>query len=156
MRIRYLFVGVVFSIMISFGAVANVFGEEEEATEIGFSPEVYADYIHAIIAADRTLDNTTHVVDPMQIRIASLWPLFVKNGPATVFEETGLKVVAENPDEVYSGIVTRGNTRIFKAIYADKAVSQSCVDCHNDRSRARAGRAGRRCSYGRRSHRGRC
>ena len=40
--------------------------------------------------------------------------------------------VSEDPDEVYTGIIKRGNQRFFKAIYADKAVSKACVICHND------------------------
>ncbi|HBP86072.1 MAG TPA: hypothetical protein DD706_00055 [Nitrospiraceae bacterium] len=67
----------------------------------------------------------------LRYRLASLWPIYEENGPSTVFEETGLKVVAENPDEVYSGIIKRGDQRFFKAIYADRAVSKACVECHN-------------------------
>jgi hypothetical protein len=39
--------------------------------------------------------------------------------------------VVEDPGEVYSGIIQRGDQRFFKAIYADRAVSKACVDCHN-------------------------
>ena len=67
----------------------------------------------------------------LRYRLASLWPIYEENGPSTAFEEAGLKVVAENPDEVYSGIIKRGDQRFFKAIYADRAVSKACVDCHN-------------------------
>jgi hypothetical protein len=67
----------------------------------------------------------------LRYRLASLWPIYEENGPSTVFEEAGLKVVAEDPDEVYSGIIKRGDQRFFKAIYADRAVSKSCVECHN-------------------------
>lgn len=51
----------------------------------------------------------------LRYRLASLWPIYEENGPSNVFEETGMKVVAENPDEVYSGIITRGDKRFFKA-----------------------------------------
>ncbi|MEE9233048.1 MAG: DUF3365 domain-containing protein [Nitrospirales bacterium] len=67
----------------------------------------------------------------LRYRLASLWPIYEENGPSNVFEETGMKVVAENPDEVYSGIITRGDKRFFKAIYADRATSKACVNCHN-------------------------
>jgi hypothetical protein len=145
------------------------FAADEEELEVSFSPEVVANYIHAVIAADRAL-YTTHVVDRLQeervvvaaeswkqrkalplpaqmllmagkaveisgsglrFRLASLWPIYEENGPSNVFEEAGLKVVAEDPDEVYSGIITRGDKRFFKAIYADLAVSKACVNCHN-------------------------
>ena len=67
----------------------------------------------------------------LKFRLASLWPIYEKNGPTTDFERTGLQVVAEDPSEVYSGIIKRGDQRYFKAIYADRAVSEGCVNCHN-------------------------
>jgi hypothetical protein len=67
----------------------------------------------------------------LRYRLASLRPIYEENGPAGVFEEAGLKVVAEDPSEVYTGIITRGDQRFFKAIYADKAVSEACINCHN-------------------------
>lgn len=67
----------------------------------------------------------------LKFRLASLWPIYEKNGPTTEFERTGLQVVAEDPSEVYSGIIKRGDQRYFKAIYADRAVSEGCVTCHN-------------------------
>jgi len=67
----------------------------------------------------------------LQFRLASLWPLQEKNGPANDFERAGLQVVAEDSSEVYDGIIKRGKLRYFKAIYADKAVSNACVQCHN-------------------------
>lgn len=142
---------------------------EDDTPKVSFSPEVVANYIHSVIAADRAL-YTTHVVERMQehrvviaaeawkqrkalplpaqmllmsgrivemggsglrYRLASLWPIYEENGPSTVFEETGLKVVSENPDEVYTGTITRGEQRFFKAIYPDIAVSKACVTCHN-------------------------
>ncbi len=151
--------------------VGNAWGVEGEGdtSKVSFSPEVVANYIHSVIAADRAL-YTTHVVERMQehrvviaaeawkqrkalplpaqmllmsgrivemggtglrYRLASLWPIYEENGPSTVFEETGLKVVAENQDEVYTGTITRGDQRFFKAIYPDIAVSKACVNCHN-------------------------
>lgn len=162
-------VGLVVSAVFVFGGMEVAFATDEEKLEIDFSPNVVADYIHAVIAADRAL-YTTHVVDRLQeervvvaaeawkqrkalplpaqmllmagrvvemggtglrYRLASLWPIYEENGPSTVFEETGLQVVADDPDEVYSGIITRGDQRFFKAIYADRAVSKACVNCHN-------------------------
>ena len=177
MLIRTLFLGMLFSSMVAMGSWEIARGAVEEETaervapgaEVSFSPDVVADYIHAVIAADRAL-YTTHVVERMQenriviaaeswkqrkalplpaqmllmagrvvsmsgsglrYRLASLWPIYEENGPSTVFEETGLKVVSEDPDEVYSGIIKRGDHRFFKAIYADLAVSKACVECHN-------------------------
>ncbi len=158
-----------FIVFLVYAGTGVGFADEENKSEVGVSPKVVADYIHAVIAADRAL-YTTHVVDRMhdlkiviaaetwkqrkalplpaqmiqmaghivkiggtglRYRLASLWPIYEENGPADVFEEAGLKVVAEDPEEVYTGIIKRGDQRFFKAIYADKAVSKACVNCHN-------------------------
>lgn len=177
MRFKMLSLGMLVCCMVVAGNLEFARGAGETESEVmvspgdeaGISPKVVADYIHAVIAADRAL-YTIHVVDRMQdnrivvaaeawkqrkalplpaqmllmggrvvemggsglrYRLASLWPIYEENGPSTPFEEAGLKAVAENPDEVYSGIIKRGDQRFFKAIYADRAVSKACVDCHN-------------------------
>ena len=143
--------------------------DEGHAQEVGIMPEVVADYIHAVIEADRTL-YATHVVDRMQetgtviasegwkkqkalplpaqmlllsglkvgesglglqYRLASLFPLYERNGPTTDFEREGLEAVENNSDQPFTGVISRGEKRYFKAIYADKAVSKACVNCHN-------------------------
>ena len=135
----------------------------------GIPPEVVAEYIHAIIQADRTI-YSTHVVERLQdlkvtvaaeerkargtlplpaqmlqmagqeiqglglglrIRLASLGPIYKKNGPADQFERAGLEAVAKNPQKPYTGIVMQDDRRFFKAIFADRAVSMACVTCHN-------------------------
>lgn len=67
----------------------------------------------------------------LQIRLASLWPIYDWNGPADAFERTGLQQVADEPDKAYTGIISLAEKRFFKAIYADRAVSKACVNCHN-------------------------
>jgi hypothetical protein len=67
----------------------------------------------------------------LNYRLASLWPIYKKNGPANDFERTGLKAVQQNPQEPYTGFITQGDERVYVAIYADLAVSKSCVNCHN-------------------------
>jgi hypothetical protein len=67
----------------------------------------------------------------LNYRLASLWPIYKKNGPANDFEKTGLKAVQQNPQEPYTGFITQGGERAYVAIYADLAVSTSCVNCHN-------------------------
>jgi hypothetical protein len=135
----------------------------------GIPPEVVAEYIHAVIQADRTI-YSTHVVERLQdlkaavaaeewkakgalplpaqmlqmagqeiqglglglrIRLASLGPIYEKNGPADQFERTGLEAVAKNPRKPYTGISNENDRHIFKAIFADRAVSTACVGCHN-------------------------
>lgn len=135
----------------------------------GIPPEVVAEYVYAIVQADRTL-YTTHVVERMQelgvtaatehwkkdgtlplpaqmlsmggeevegqgtnlrIRLTSLWPINKANGPVDDFERVGLEKVAKDPQKPYTGIITQGERRLFKAIYADRAVTKTCVECHN-------------------------
>ncbi len=67
----------------------------------------------------------------LNYRLASLWPIYKKNGPANDFERNGLKAVQQNPLEPYTGLITQGKESRFVAIYADLAVSKSCVNCHN-------------------------
>ncbi len=132
-------------------------------------PEVVADYVHAVIEADRAV-YTRHVVDRLQAkgvvtasehwdvqntlllpaqflnesaklaakkengiryRLISLWPIYERNGPATPFERAGLKAVLKEPAKTFTGFVESGGRQYFQAIYADVAVSQACVGCHN-------------------------
>ncbi len=67
----------------------------------------------------------------LRYRLASLWPIYEKNGPATEFERKGLEAVAQDPETPYSGIVHKAKKSYFKTIYSDKAVSTACVNCHN-------------------------
>ncbi len=135
----------------------------------GVSPEAVADYVHAVIEADRAV-YTRHVVDRLQAkgvvtasehwdvqntlllpaqflnesarlvakkengiryRLVSLWPIYERNGPATPFERTGLNAVLKEPSKTFTGYVESGGRQYFQAIYADVAVSQACVGCHN-------------------------
>ena len=135
----------------------------------GIPPEVVAEYVYAIVQADRSL-YTTHVVERMEdlgkavateqwkeqgglplpaqmllmageeiagqgvnlrIRLASLWPINKANGPVDDFERVGLERVAKEPKRPYTGMITQEGKRVFKAIYADRAVTQACVACHN-------------------------
>jgi len=163
------FKGTLMGVMALVAFAGMPVGPNEARGQAGVPPEEVADYIHAVIEADRTL-YTTHVVQRMQdngiviasalwkkraqlplpaqmlllsgleveaqgsglkFRLASLWPLEEKNGPVNDFEKAGLEVVAEDPSESYSGTITRGELKYFKAIYADRAVSPACVECHN-------------------------
>jgi len=67
----------------------------------------------------------------IRFRLISLWPIYERNGPATPFERAGLKAVAKQPDRPYSGVIQSGKLSFFQAIYADKAVTPACVNCHN-------------------------
>jgi hypothetical protein len=136
----------------------------------GISPETVADYIHAVIEADRTF-YTIHVVERQQMgggavaaenwrakknllplpaqflmeasdlatktgtrvryRLISLWPINPHNGPYNESEKQGLEAVGQHPEQSVTGTVKVGNQTYFQAIYADRAVSQACIACHN-------------------------
>lgn len=67
----------------------------------------------------------------LQYRLISHWAINNKNQPSNDFERAGLTEILVNPDRPYTAVTTDGGTRVFQAIYADKAASQSCVGCHN-------------------------
>ena len=161
------------TLLAGFALVAYVgcsSGAREAGGEACVAPKVVADYVHAIIEADRTL-YASLVVERMQhygkalasqdwdqrgqlplpaqmlqlaglemeekgiglkYRLASLWPVEEANGPATDFERTGLQAVSDDPSAVYTSTSRRAEGPYFKAIYADRAVSQACVTCHNE------------------------
>src|SRR5574337_173106 len=131
--------------------------------------ETVTDYIHSVLAADRTF-YTVHVVERMQrsgviessekwrlekalplpaqfvqessslaeltgskvrYRLISLNPINKQSGPRTEFEQKALEAVMAHPDRPYKGFVREGGGRTFQAVYADQAVSPTCVACHN-------------------------
>lgn len=135
----------------------------------GISPEKVADYVHAIVQADRTI-YTTQVVTRMQekgivkasehweqdnalplpaqflqhsgrivaesgrgirYRLIGLSPIYQRNAPATDFERNALETLARQPDQPVMGMVASGKKQFFQAIYADRAVSPTCITCHN-------------------------
>lgn len=64
-------------------------------------------------------------------RLASLTPIYVWNGPNNEFERRGLEAINKDSDKPFTGFIQQSGTRYFQAIYADRAVSESCVTCHN-------------------------
>ena len=67
----------------------------------------------------------------LRFRLISNWPINRTNSPATEFEQKGLTEILVNPDRPYTAVTTQNGAAVFQAIYADRAVSQSCVGCHN-------------------------
>lgn len=62
--------------------------------------------------------------------LLSPWPINKQNGPRTAAERSGLEAVirAGASKAVEEEL---GGKRYFTAVYPDKAVSESCVACHN-------------------------
>jgi len=67
----------------------------------------------------------------IRFQLISSWPINGRNSPTTEFERTALTKILGNSDRPYAAVTTVGEARVFQALYADKAVSQVCADCHN-------------------------
>jgi len=67
----------------------------------------------------------------LAVALLSEWPINRQNAAHTDIERAGLRAVVEHPDRPYTGEEVLGKQRFFTAVYADKAVSNACVDCHN-------------------------
>ncbi len=63
--------------------------------------------------------------------LLSLWPVNKQNAPRTEAEKAGLKFVADNKGKNYYTDETLGGKKYFTGIYADTAVAQACISCHN-------------------------
>lgn len=64
-------------------------------------------------------------------KLIGLWPINKKNGPKTEAELRGLRETLENPNRPYTEVIMHGRDAYLMAIYADRAVSQACIGCHN-------------------------
>jgi hypothetical protein len=64
--------------------------------------------------------------------LLSMWPVNKQNAPKTDVEKEGLQYVADNQGKHFYGEETLGDQKYFTAVYADTAVAEACVGCHND------------------------
>jgi hypothetical protein len=62
--------------------------------------------------------------------LLSEWAINKQNSPKTDAERAGLEAVAEGGKNYYAEEKLGGKT-YFTAVYADKAVAEACVTCHN-------------------------
>ncbi|MGQ0667217.1 MAG: Tll0287-like domain-containing protein [Nitrospiraceae bacterium] len=72
----------------------------------------------------------------IRYRLIGLWPINKHNAPATDVEKKGLEEIQKRPEQRHGGIVSMGDGRYFQAIYADRAVTQACIGCHNAHPRS--------------------
>ena len=72
------------------------------------------------------------MTDAFTYALLSAWPINSSNAPRTPMETEGLEAVAADPGTPFYGTETLGDRDYFTAVYADVAVSQACVTCHND------------------------
>ncbi len=73
----------------------------------------------------------------VRYRLISLWPINPNNAPDSPMQKQGLEMIQEHPERSVTGTVKRGERSYFQAIYADRAVSQACVACHNSHPHSR-------------------
>ena len=78
-----------------------------------------------------TSDMFSTNVTGVRYRLISQWPINPKNGPRGKLEENELRVVRERPEQPATSTIEVGGQTYFHAIYADVAVSPTCVGCHN-------------------------
>jgi Protein of unknown function (DUF3365) len=64
-------------------------------------------------------------------KLISLWPINKQNRPKSDFEQQGLLETLQHPDRPYTEVVMQGGASYLQAMYADKAVSEACIGCHN-------------------------
>jgi Protein of unknown function (DUF3365) len=72
----------------------------------------------------------------LRYQLISLWPINPLNAPSNEFEKKGLELVRTDPDQPYTRVVREDNKRLYQAIYADVAVTQACIGCHNADARS--------------------
>ena len=169
MKHHCLILGSVMALILGVGSVEHSQATSQALARDVVAAEQVAEFIHAILEADRTL-YTTHVVQRMQendvvkaeeawkretalplpaqmlalsglrvkskgtgleYRLISLWPIYEKNRATTWFERTGLEAVEGDSSKPFTGVIQKDGRRYFTAIYADTAVSPTCVSCHN-------------------------
>ena len=82
-----------------------------------------------LLAAARSVEDHD---SGLKYRLMSLWPINPRNGPRQEKEKEGLEQIARNPEQPFTWITQREGKTLFHAIYPDRAVTKSCVQCHNN------------------------
>lgn len=72
----------------------------------------------------------------IRYRLVSLWPINPQNAPASEPERIRLQTVSQHPEQAATGMVTISDRPYFQAVYADRAVTQACIGCHNAHPRS--------------------
>ena len=107
---------------------------------IAFSSENWWEEDALLLPAQFLLNASDLIIDRMRngldFKLISLWPINRRNGAATKFERKGLEYVDIHPLRPYIGINQAGGGKYFQAIYPDFAVSEACVQCHNNHTKS--------------------
>lgn len=67
----------------------------------------------------------------LRYSLISTWAINKANLPRTDFERRGLEAIAASPDDPFTELQTVNGVRYLMALYADRAVSPACINCHN-------------------------
>jgi hypothetical protein len=90
---------------------------------------------HALPLPVQLLQETSEIAEltgpNVRYRLISRWPINKANAPATEFERQALNEVLDRPNRPFYGMVESSAGQAFGAVYADKAVTTSCIECHN-------------------------
>jgi hypothetical protein len=70
----------------------------------------------------------------LRYQLISLWPINRKNSPRDEIDKRGLQTLVTKPERPITRIIKIEGQSYFHAIYADIALSSSCVTCHNSHS----------------------
>lgn len=103
---------------------------------IAFASENWWEEDALLLPAQFLLNASDLIIDRMRngldFKLISLWPINRRNGAATKFERKGLEYVDVHPLRPYIGINQAAEKKYFQAIYPDFAVTDACVQCHNN------------------------
>lgn len=66
-----------------------------------------------------------------RVRLVSPWPINKRNGIQDTFQQEGFQSLLQTKGGLYSRRDTIGGTPVMRFLAPDRAVVQSCVDCHN-------------------------
>jgi hypothetical protein len=64
--------------------------------------------------------------------LQSLWAVNKQNMPRTEVEKQGLQYIVDHKGERFYAEEELGGVQYLTAVYADVAVAQACISCHND------------------------
>lgn len=67
----------------------------------------------------------------LRYRLISLWPINPRNRPLDQPDRNSLEALAARPEQSITRTVEIDGQTYFRAVYADLAVRQTCVACHN-------------------------
>lgn len=105
-------------------------------TELGGSVGANYQQVHGQFPLPATFvrevsELTASERDGYKINLISPWPINKTKGLADRFEKDAFDYLLANPSGQFFRLDTLSGQPVFRFMTADRAVAQSCVDCHN-------------------------